>query len=120
MSLTPSITRVRAFARRVDGLVRLRCRERWLRISLRGGPVDQEDDARAVRLGLDELQLRHVRRVLEQPAAATHYHRVNEQPVLVDQTGRDETVNQRDAAGNPDLPIHACLQRPDLVGQVAA
>ena len=62
----------------------------------------------------------HTRRVLEQPPTTSHDHGVEKQPILVHKSGFDQLMHERDAAGDADLPARLVLQRPHLLGQVAA
>ena len=54
--------------------------------------VARQHDAGRERPRLDELEARHVRRVLEQPLPAAEDDRVDEQPVLVHQARRDQVA----------------------------
>src|SRR5215218_6145341 len=70
---------------------------------LSGRPVAQEHDSGMERPGLGQPQPRDLGPFGEQPPAASEDDRVHEQPVLVDQPGRDERVHQGDAAGGDDV-----------------
>jgi hypothetical protein len=54
----------------------------------------------------------------KQPTAAALRDGIDEQPILVDHTGREQAVAQRDAAGDHDVLARLLLERTDLLDGV--
>ncbi len=81
--------------------------------------VAQQRDAVAERPGLQQVEPRHLVAVGEEPPAAALHRRVDEQPVLVDETSPDQGVRQRDAAGDDDVGALGPLQGADGLHRVA-
>src|SRR4051812_23868166 len=69
---------------------------------------------------VDNRQARDLVAVRKQPSPASLHHRVDEEPVLVDQPGRDQRVAEPDAAGEDDVAAWLVLEPPHGVDGVAA
>src|SRR5215208_4428009 len=89
----------------------------WLVIRQSSG-VARVGDAASEGLRFDQPQAFAFEAVREQPAAATLYDGVDEQPVFVDEIGRYQRVAQRDAAGDHDVLALLLCERTDLRGGV--
>jgi hypothetical protein len=81
--------------------------------------VDRKGDAVTESLQLTKSKTEHRRGVLEQAAALPRNDRIDEEPVLVDESEPDQLVNEGNAACSNDVLAGAALQSRDLFVEIS-
>ena len=70
------------------------------------------------RSGLDEAEPQWLAQRVEQAGPVADHHRMDHQPVLVDQPGADQRVQEGRAAVDEDDAARLALEPVDVLGQV--
>ena len=82
--------------------------------------IDQDRDAVADDLRVDEAQRLLVARLAEEALARAEHDREDHQPKLVDEVVLDQRLHELHAAVHDDVAVHLLLELRDLLGEVAA
>src|SRR6476659_835228 len=84
-----------------------------------GGSIGEQDDTGTEGLGIDKLQVRAGAFALEQSPPVPDNRRVDEEAVLVHQSGLYQLPDDTDTSRDADLAASLVLERPHFVDEIS-